>query len=91
MELQEIKSRINACMYHDGDGHSIASRIFEESRPSELLEIIGYLIDKYKEAPDLLRKFWETFESDSCPLESTEAERQQVNFSRYVRYQIQNR
>jgi len=42
------------------------------------------ILQKFKdEAKDLLYKFWQRT-SDACPLEATEAERQEIEFSKWV-------
>lgn len=78
-----IKERLDACLMESDNPERIAGAIMYEFRVYELEKVIAQLVSVYDKAPKLLHEFWQR-SSDACPLEATEAEKQEKEWYKWV-------
>lgn len=80
---KDIKERLLACLMESNKPDKIAGAIMYEFKIHELEQVVSQLVALYDIAPELLNKFWQS-SSDTCPLEASEAERQENEFSSWI-------
>jgi hypothetical protein len=78
-----IIERLSACLSESNNPDLIAGSIMYEFKVMELKMVISKLVSLYDMAPLLLNKFWQR-SSDACPLEASEAEKQENDWKSWI-------
>jgi len=80
---KHINERLSACLMESDKPDRIAGAIMYEFKVHELEQVIAKLVSLYDIAPGLLHLFWQR-SSDACPLEVSEAEKQENEWRMWI-------
>jgi hypothetical protein len=81
--MDRVHSRLDECISESNSPSVIAQHIVNSFTMNELTKVIEILLPIYERAPNLLFDFWQR-SSDACPLEASEAEKQENAFFDWV-------
>lgn len=85
MEITEQQlENLNSIISDYADPIEQAMAITNEFKFSEIELVMSHLTNAYKNLPNMLHEFWNQ-QSDSCPLEASEMERQELEWRKFIR------